>query len=151
MSGFFTVTDIPARRVVQYKRVASAVDGAVYIDDESVLGDAVDVMPYSAKTGIAATATGTTYEVAYLADAGSVYFSTQPVDSVVGATLTVEAKGGTSPYSYQWYKDDKQVVNVPDTQGSLTVTETGKYWCVVTDADNVQAVSTAATVTESAS
>jgi hypothetical protein len=46
----------------------------------------------------------------------------------------------------QWYKDDKQVVNVPDGGEKLKVTEAGKYWAVVTDADGKQAVSKAAEV-----
>ena len=53
MPGFFTVTDVPSRRVVQYKRVSGSAEGAVYLEDESVLGKAVDEMPYSDKTGIA--------------------------------------------------------------------------------------------------
>ncbi|MNH48099.1 hypothetical protein D3C79_1116890 [compost metagenome] len=60
--------------------------------------------------------------------------------------MEVEAKAGKAPYAYQWYKDDKQVVNVPAAGASLTVTETGKYWCVVTDVDGAQAVSEAADV-----
>lgn len=146
MSGFFTVTDLPARRVVQYKRVSGSVDGAVHIDDESVLGVAVDAMPYADKTGIAISAGGTLFEVPYLADAGDVYFATQPEDSEAGATLTAEAKAGTGPYTYQWYKDDKQVVNVPDGGASLKASEPGKYWVVVTDAAGGSAVSQAVEV-----
>lgn len=148
MSGFFTVTDIPARRIVQYKRVSSSVDGAVYIADESVLGKAVDVaaMPYASLTGVSVDLTGNLFEVQYLEDAGSVYITTQPADSVTGATLTVEAKAGTSPYSYQWYKDSKQVVNVPDGGASLVASESGSYFCVVTDSSGAQAVSKAAVV-----
>lgn len=146
--GFFAVTDVPARRVVQYKRVSSTVEGAVYIDDESVLGTAVDVvaMPYAALTGVAVDMTGSVFEVPYLEGVGPVYFATQPVDSVAGATLSVEAKAGTSPYSYQWYKDDKQVVNVPDGGASLVAADAGSYYCVVTDTGGVQAVSKAAVV-----
>lgn len=146
MSGFFTVTDLPARRVVQYKRVSGSATGAVYVADESVLGDAVDAMPYADKTGIAISHGGTLFEVSYLADAGDVYFSTQPKDSKAGSILTAEAKAGTSPYIYQWYKDDKQVVNVPDGGASLKASEPGKYWVVVVDADGVTAVSAAAVV-----
>lgn len=148
MSGFFLVTDIPNRRVVQYKRKVS--DGSdnygVYIEDESVLGAPVDEMPYADKTGLAATTGGMTYEVPYLADAGDVYFSKQPKDETEGDTLTVEAKAGTAPYSFQWYKDDKQVVNVPDSSSSLKAADNGSYFCVVTDSNGVQAVSKAATV-----
>lgn len=146
MSGFFTVTDLPARRVVQYKRVSGSVDGAVHIDDESVLGVAVDAMPYADKTGIAISAGGTLFEVPYMADAGDVYFATQPEDSEAGATLTAAAKAGTAPYSYQWYKDDRQVVNVPDGGASLKASEPGKYWVVVTDAADGSAVSQAVEV-----
>ena len=146
MSGFFTVTDMPARRVVQYKRVSGSVDGAVHIDDESVLGVAVDAMPYADKTGIAISAGGTLFEVPYLADAGDVYLSLQPVDLAVGDMLTVEAKAGAAPYVYQWYKDDKQVVNVPDGGASLKASEPGKYWAVVTDAAGGSAVSQAVEV-----
>ena len=146
MSGFFTVTDLPARRVVQYKRVSGSVDGAVHIDDESVLGVAVDAMPYADKTGIAISAGGTLFEVPYLADAGDVYFATQPVDSAAGSTLSAEANAGTVPYAYQWYKDDKQVVNVPDGGASLKASEPGKYWVVVTDAAGGSAVSQAVEV-----
>lgn len=150
MAGFFTVTDVPARRVVQYKRVSSSVDGAVYIADESVLGTAVDVvaMPYASLTGVSVDLTGNLFEVPYLEDAGSVYIATQPADSVTGATLTVKAKAGTAPYSYQWYKDNKQVVNVPDGGASLVASEPGSYFCVVTDANGTQAVSKAAVVSQ---
>ena len=150
MSGFFLVSDVPARRVVQYKR-ASGGDGnyGVYIADESVLGKAVDAMPFVDKTGLGIAVGGTLYEVPYLPDAGAVYFAVQPIGgsgNADDAVLTVEAKAGKAPYAYEWYKDDKQVVNVPAASASLTVTETGKYWCVATDADGVQAVSEAADV-----
>lgn len=151
MSGFFLVTDVPQRRVVQYKRVSGSTDGAVHIDDESVLGEAVDKMPYADKTGISVAAGGTLFEVPYLEDAGDVYFATQPQDAQLGntaITLTASPKAGKSPYSIQWYKDDKQVVNVPDGGEKLKVAEAGKYWAVVTDADGKQAVSKAANVTE---
>lgn len=149
MSGFFLVSDVPARRVVQYKRVSSTVDGAIYLADDSLLGKAVDAMPFVDKTGLGIAVGGTLYEVPYLPDAGAVYFSVQPIGcsgNADDAVLTVEAKAGKAPYAYEWYKDDKQVVNVPAAGASLTVTETGKYWCVVTDADSVQAVSEAADV-----
>ena len=53
MSGFFEVTDVPERRVVQYKRVSSSGSNVVYIADESILGAALDEMPYADKTGLA--------------------------------------------------------------------------------------------------
>jgi Penicillin-Binding Protein C-terminus Family. len=148
MAGFFTVTDVPARRVVQYKRVAHSGDDVVYVSDEGILGDPINEMPYADKTGLAVTSGyfGMVYEVPYLEDAGDVYFATQPEDSEAGATLTAAAKAGTGPYSYQWYKDDKQVVNVPDGGASLKASEPGKYWVVVTDAAGGSAVSRAATV-----
>lgn len=151
--GFFTVHDVPARRVVQYKRVpgivSGTVEGNVYIEDESILGKAVDEMPYADKTGIAVKSGGALYEVPYLEDAGDVYFAVPPEDAQLGATattLTATPKAGKAPYSVQWYKDDKQVVNVPDGGEKLKVTEAGKYWAVVTDADGKQAVSKAAEV-----
>lgn len=150
MSGFFKVTDLPARRVVQYKRVSGSVDGAVYIQDESVLGDAVDEMPYADKTGIAIASAGTLFEVGYLPDAGDAYFSAQPEDAVLAdgkAKLDAEAKAGTAPYSYQWYKDGLPVVNIPAVDGELTVTQAGKYFVKVTDANGVEAVSKQASVT----
>lgn len=149
MSGFFLVSDVPARRVVQYKRVSSNVDGAIYLADDSLLGKAVDAMPFVDKTGLGVAVGGTLYEVPYLPDAGAVYFAVQPFGRSGNAdefVLSVEAKAGKAPYTYQWYKDDKQVVNVPAAGSSLTVTESGKYWCVVSDADGVQAVSEAADV-----
>lgn len=146
MAGFFAVTDLPNRRVVQYKRVSGVMHDAVYIEDESVLGAAVDEMPYADKTGIAVTGGGTLFEVQYLADAGDVYFAVQPVDASVGAALTVEAKAGKKPYAYQWYKDDKQVVNVPESGSTLKAGTAGKYFCVATDADGIEAVSKAAEV-----
>ncbi|EBC7361152.1 hypothetical protein C8446_22610 [Salmonella enterica] len=146
--GFFKVQDVPARRVVQYSRVSGNGENVVYIEDESILGVAVDAMPYVDKTGLAVTSGyfGMVYEVPYLEDAGDVYFATQPEDSEAGATLTAAAKAGTRPYSYQWYKDDKQVVNVPDGGASLKASEPGKYWVVVTDAAGGSAVSRAAEV-----
>ncbi|EMB9411606.1 hypothetical protein U9V99_004285 [Salmonella enterica subsp. enterica serovar Montevideo] len=149
MAGFFTVTNVPARRVVQYKRVSGSVDGAVHLDDESVLGEPVDKMPYADLTGIPVAAGGTLFEVPYQEDAGDVYFAVQPEDAQLGSTattLTATPKAGKAPYTMQWYKDDKQVVNVPDGGENLKVTEAGKYWAVVTDAGGVQAVSKAAEV-----
>lgn len=146
MAGFFIVTDVPARRVVQYRRVAASQDGAVYLSDESVLGAAVDAMPFVDKTGLSASVGGTLYEVAYLPEVGDVYFFLQPVDAAAGGTLTVEAKAGKAPYGYQWYKDDKQVVNVPAKAGELVASDAGKYWCVVTDAGGGSAVSEAVEV-----
>lgn len=149
MAGFFTVTDVPSRRVVQYKRVSGSAEGAVYLEDESVLGKAVDEMPYADKTGIAVSSGGAWFEVPYLPDAGDVYFATQPEDAQLGTTattLTASPKAGKAPYAIQWYKDDKQVVNVPDGGEKLKVTEPGKYFAVVTDADGVQAFSRAAEV-----
>lgn len=149
MAGFFKVEDVPARRVVQYKRVSSSADGAVYLEDESVLGEAVDAMPFVDKTGLKVASGGSLFEVPYLADAGDVYFATQPEDVQLGTTattLTASPKAGKAPYSVQWYKDDKQVVNVPDGGEKLKVSEPGKYWAVVTDADGKTAVSQAADV-----
>lgn len=149
MSGFFSVTDIPARRVVQYKRVSTPADGAVYLEDESVLGDAVDAMPFVDKTGLKVSAGGAVYEVPYLADAGGVYFAVQPQDAELkdgSAKLTVSVRAGKAPYSHQWYKDGQPVVNIPAVDGELTVTQAGKYFVKVTDADGVEAVSKEATV-----
>ncbi|EKA4206555.1 hypothetical protein OLH82_004176 [Salmonella enterica] len=147
--GFFKVRDIPARRVVQYSRVSGSAENVVYIEDESVLGSPVDEMPYADKTGIAVKSGGALYEVPYLEDVGDVYFAVQPEDAQLGSTattLTATPKAGKAPYTMQWYKDDKQVVNVPDGGENLKVTEAGKYWAVVTDADGAQAVSKAAEV-----
>lgn len=152
MAGFFKVEDVPARRVVQYKRVSNSEAGNVtYVEDESVLGDPVNEMPFADKTGLAVTSGfyGMVYEVPYLADAGDVYFATQPESVQLGTkatALTATPKAGKAPYSIQWYKDDKQVVNVPDSGEKLSVTEPGRYWAVVTDADGKQAVSKAAEV-----
>lgn len=156
MSGFFQVTDVPERRVVQYKRVSGSEAGNVtYVEDESVLGDPVNEMPFADKTGLAAVSPyfGMVYEVPYLADAGDVYFATQPESVQLGdtaKTLTASPKAGKAPYSVQWYKDDKQVLNVPDGGEKLKVSEPGKYWAVVTDADGKTAVSQAADVTAKA-
>jgi hypothetical protein len=92
------------------------------------------------------SAGGVLYEVPYLPDAGKVYFAKQPEDAEAGATLTATAKAGAAPYRYQWYKDDKQVVNVPDGGGELVASEPGQYFVVVTDAEGAQAVSRAVTV-----
>lgn len=149
MAGFFKVEDVPARRVVQYKRVSSSADGAVYLEDESVLGEAVDAMPFVDKTGLQVAKGGSLFEVPYLADAGDVYFATQPESVQLGdtaKTLTASPKAGKAPYRVQWYKDDKQVLNVPDGGEKLKVSEPGKYWAVVTDADGKTAVSRAAEV-----
>jgi len=149
MAGFFKVEDVPERRVVQYKRVSAAVDGSVYLEDESVLGSAVDAMPFADKTGIKATSGGALFEVPYLEDVGDVYFAVQPEDVQLGdkaSALTATPKAGKAPYTIQWYKDDKQVVNVPDGGEKLSVTEPGKYWAVVTDASGATAVSKAAEV-----
>lgn len=147
--GFFKVSDIPARRVVQYVRVSGHGENVVYIEDESVLGSPVDEMPFADKTGIPIPAAGMVFEVDYLPDAGDVYFAVQPEDAKLGTTattLTASPKAGKTPYTIQWYKDDKQVVNVPDGGEKLKVTEPGKYFAVVTDADGEQAFSRAAEV-----
>lgn len=146
MSGFFTVTDISSRRVVQYKRVAHSGDNTAYIEDESVLGNAVDLMPYADKTGIAIASAGTLYEVPYLPDAGDVYIATQPKGGAVGVTLSVSVKAGKSPYAIQWLKDGQMVINVPSVAGKLTAAEPGEYFCVVKDANGAEAVSQAVTV-----
>lgn len=147
MSGFFLVTDLPARRVVQYKRVSGSVDGAVYIQDESVLGGAVDEMPYADKTGIAIASAGTLFEVGYLPDAGDVYISGQPADGFVGDLLSVGARAGKEPYAYQWFKDGQMVVGLSTPEYAIKADKPGKYFVKVTDANGVEAVSKEASVT----
>lgn len=147
--GFFRVSDIPARRVVQYVRVSGQGENVVYIEDELVLGSPVDEMPFADKTGIPVPAAGMVFEVDYLPDAGDVYFAAQPQDAEMkdgSAKLTVSVKAGTEPYSHQWYKDGQPVVNVPAVDGELTVTQAGKYFVKVTDSGGVEAVSKEATV-----
>lgn len=151
MSGFFLVTDVPARRVVQYKRVSHSGEGVTYVSDEGILGDPINEMPYADKTGLAVTSSyfGMVYEVPYLEDAGDVYFAVQPQGTELkdgSAKLTVSVKAGKAPYAHQWYKDGQPVVNVPAVDGELTVTQAGKYFVKVTDADGVEAVSKEATV-----
>ncbi|MFT0831657.1 hypothetical protein [Salmonella enterica] len=149
--GFFKVKDVPSRRVVQYSRVSGSSENVVFIEDESVLGTPVDDMPFADKTGIVLPAAGMLYEIPYLADAGDVYFSVQPQDVELAdgsATITVEVKAGKAPYALTWYKDGKEVVNVPEEALSLTVNVVGEYFVKVTDADGVGAVSKAAKVTE---
>lgn len=147
--GFFKVSDIPAHRVVQYVRVSGHGENVVYIEDESVLGSPVDEMPFADKTGIPIPAAGMVFEVEYLPDAGDVYFAVQPQDTELkdgSAKLTVSVKGGKPGYDYTWYKDGKEVVNIPYTEGSLTVTQAGKYFAKVIDANGVEAVSKEAEV-----
>ena len=151
MAGFFLVTDVPARRVVQYKRVSHSGEGVTYVSDEGILGDPINEMPYADKTGLAVTSSyfGMVYEVPYLPDAGDVYFAVQPQDTELkdgSAKLTVSVKAGKAPYSHQWYKDGQPVVNIPAVDGELTVTQAGKYFVKATDADGVEAVSKEATV-----
>lgn len=150
--GFFKVTDVPSRRVVQYARVSGSGENVVFIEDESVvLGTPVDDMPFADKTGIALPAAGMLYEIPYLVDAGDVYFSVQPKDTELAdgsATITVEVKAGNAPYALTWYKDGKEVVNVPEEALSLTVNAVGEYFVKVTDAGGVEAVSKAAKVTK---
>lgn len=151
MMGFFKVTDVPSRRVVQYARVSGSGENVVFIEDESALGVPVDEMPYADKTGIALTAAGMLYEIPYLEDAGDVYFSVQPQDQELvdgSAVITVEVKAGKAPYALAWYKDGKEVVNAPEEALSLTVNAAGDYFVKVTDAGGVEAVSKAAKVTK---
>lgn len=147
--GFFKVSDIPARRVVQYVRVSGHGDNVVYIEDESVLGSPVDEMPFADKTGIPIPAAGMVFEVEYLEDAGDVYFAMQPQDAELkdgSAKLTVSVKAGKVPYAYQWFKDGLAVINVPAIDAELTVNKAGKYFVKVTDIDGVEAVSKEAEV-----
>ena len=149
MMGFFKVTDVPSRRVVQYARVSGSGENVTYVEDESVLGTPVDEMPYADKTGIALSAAGMLYEIPYLADAGDVYFSVQPQGTELvdgSAIITVEVKAGKAPYALTWYKDGKEVVNAPEEALSLTVNAVGEYFVKVTDAGGVEAVSKAAKV-----
>lgn len=151
MMGFFKVTDVPSRRVVQYARVSGSGENVTYVEDESVLGTPVDEMPYADKTGIAISAAGMLYEIPYLEDAGDVYFSVQPKDTELtdgSATITVEVKAGKAPYALTWYKDGKEVVNAPEEALSLTINAAGEYFVKVTDADGVEAFSKAAKVTK---
>lgn len=151
MMGFFKVTDVPSRRVVQFARVSGSGENVVSIGDESVLGTPVDDMPFADKTGISLSAAGMLYEIPYLADAGDVYFSAQPQDAELAdgsATITVEVKAGKAPYALTWYKDGKEVVNAPEEALSLTVNTAGEYFVKVTDTDGVEAVSKAAKVTK---
>lgn len=144
--GFFKVTDIPSRRVVQYRRASGYGEDVVFIEDESLLGAPIDEMPFADKTGIPVPAAGMTFEVAYLKDAGDVYFSKQPADGKVGYILNVEVKAGTAPYDLQWYKDDKQVIDLATSDNEVTASKPGNYWCVVTDASGMQKVSQSAKV-----
>lgn len=147
--GFFKVSDIPARRVVQYVRVSGHGENVVYIEDESVLGSPVDEMPFADKTGIPIPAAGMVFEAEYLEDAGDVYFAVQPQDTELkdgSAKLSVSVKAGKAPYSHQWYKDGQPVVNVPAVDGELTITQAGKYFVKVSDANGVEAVSKEAEV-----
>lgn len=149
--GFFKVTDVPSRRVVQCARVSGSGENVTYVEDESVLGTPVDEMPYADKTGIALSAAGMLYEIPYLADAGDVYFSVQPQGTELvdgSAIITVEVKAGKAPYALTWYKDGKEVVNAPEEASSLMVNAVGEYFVKVTDADGVEAVSKAAKVTK---
>lgn len=147
MAGFFQEFDVPHQRVVLYTRVGGPGPDVRYFEDETILGETTDKMTdVSEKTGIATPAVGINYSVPYLPDAGDVYFAIQPEDAEVGTVLSVEAKAGEAPYSYQWYMDDKQVVNVPESGSTLKAGTAGKYFCVVTDAEGVQAVSKAAEV-----
>ena len=151
MMGFFKVTDVPSRRVVQYARVSGSGENVVFIEDESVLGVPVDDMPFADKTGIALPTAGMLYEIPYLVDAGVVYFSSQPQGTELvdgSATITVEVKAGKAPYTLTWYKDSKEVVNAPEEALSLTVNAAGEYFVKVTDAGGVEAVSKAAKVTK---
>ncbi|HCR8473547.1 TPA: hypothetical protein OPF72_001507 [Shigella flexneri] len=150
--GFFKVKDVPSRRVVQYSRVSGAGEGVVHIKDESVLGESVDEMPFADKTGLATISAGILYEVPYLDGAGDVYFDTQPADAKLkdgSAKLTVVVKGGKAPYDLQWFKDGKEVINVPYVEGELTVKDAGEYFVKAVDADGVSVVSKAAKVSES--
>ncbi|EGK7237457.1 hypothetical protein IO640_004424 [Salmonella enterica subsp. enterica serovar Enteritidis] len=149
--GFFKVKDVPSRRVVQYSRVSGAGEGVVYIKDESVLGESVDEMPFADKTGLDAISDGILYEVPYLDGAGDVYFDTQPADVELkdgSAKLTVVVKGGKAPYDLQWFKNGKEVINVPYVEGELTVKDPGEYFARAVDADGVSVVSKAAKVSE---
>lgn len=148
MSGFFTVTDVPSRRVVQYKRVAHSGEDVIYIQDESILGDPINEMPYADKTGLAVTSGyfGMLYELPYLPDAGDVYFSGQPADGEAGDLVSAMAKGGAEPYAYQWFYNGQMVVDLSTPAYALKANKPGKYFVKVTDANGVEAVSKEAEV-----
>lgn len=144
--GFFRVTDIPARRVVQYSRAAGHAESVVYIEDESVLGKPLDSMPFADKTGIPTATAGMLYEVAYLPDAGDVYIDGHPEDGEVGDLLSVSARGGVEPYTFQWYFNGQMTIDLSTPDYALKAAKAGKYFCVVRDADGVEAVSKEAEV-----
>lgn len=147
--GFFKVSDVPSRRVVQYARVSGSAESVVYVADESLLGEPVDDMPFIDKTGMSLSVAGMLYEVAYLPDVGDVYIAQQPKDVKLkdgAAKLSVVAKAGKPEYSYQWFKDGVEVVSIPRVSGELSVAQAGKYFVRVIDVDGVEAVSKEAVV-----
>ena len=125
---------------------------------------ATDNITLSFATGSAAQIVGT-WKITYETAAVTLAINTQPVSAVyaTGATaeaLTVSAKGGTAPYTYQWYScDDAEKTNpsalAGQTASSYTpsTTATGYYFCKVTDSATptpAEVESNVATITVSA-
>ena len=66
--------------------------------------------------------------------------SAEYLEGAAATALTVEAQGGTSPYSYQWYScDDAEKTNASPITGQTlssytpSTSSTGYYYCQVTD------------------
>lgn len=146
MPGFYDVTNHPAERVVQYRRIESpsdAIGTAVYLEDaaETALPAAVTALPYAnLVTYPGAVVNATTHVFPYDAAKGPLYISTQPASASpkigANATFTVAASAGpaSGTKTYKWYHDGDLISGA--TTATLTVTgatldSEGQYWCVV--------------------
>ena len=64
----------------------------------------------------------------------------QPQDTNMLGQKSVElecvAKGGVAPYSYQWFNAEGKSMGVGETLTSISISETGEYFCMVLDREN---------------
>ena len=104
-------------------------------------------------TGVSADTVGAKIDMANIAPASfsTALAATTTVSAPAALTLTVEATGGLTPYTYQWYKDNNAIAGATAATYTKATTvasaDSGTYKVVVHDVyGNIISSSTVATV-----
>lgn len=89
-------------------------------------------------TGVSADTVGAKIDMANIAPASfsTALAATTSVNASNALTLTVEATGGLTPYTYQWYKNNNAIAGATAatyTKASTTTADSGTYKVVVHD------------------